>query len=80
MRGITEERLRELIEDSSCPVTMGYLIHECTELKPWQTIESAPKDRDVLWYLPEFGKVIDFWGGIESNDPTHWQELPEDPK
>ncbi len=83
MKGITEERLRDLIEESRFPVTMGYLIHECTELNPWKPIESAPKDRPVLLYgghVPCCQMFVGDANAAWSWQPTHWCELPEDPK
>lgn len=93
MKVITEKRLRELIfKDLNCDLIMAdEAIEACAELNPWQPIESAPKDREILVFAPSYdglrslrqiskyhpdaGYCID-----ELRHPTHWQELPEDPK
>ena len=60
----------------------------------WNNIESAPKDRDVLLLLDNGQVISGYWGnnkwvselivndGYYAQDlyPTHWQELPADPK
>lgn len=67
------------------------LINECEELNPWQPIETAPKDRSILLFSPDtIRKIVvghydsvslKFKGYAEQYDnPTHWQELPENPK
>lgn len=61
---------------------------QCVELNPWQPIETAPKDRRILLFYNGI-KTVGMWGQKykcwldEVNfcvEPTHWQELPEDPK
>lgn len=95
MRGITEERLREILKSAMTDHKqdiLEYLIkYECKELNPWQPIETAPRDRRILlfnhvtiyiggWYVSEYIK-----DGIWINElgdtthPTHWQELPWNP-
>lgn len=67
------------------------LISECTELNPWLPIEQAPKDRQILFFYPEFSQVTGQWSEEENTwilaltfyletEPTHYQELPEPPK
>lgn len=68
MRGISEERLRELFEEYqhrflSSQLEKMYephavmnnihaLLDECQELNSWQPIESAPKDREIVVFAP----------------------------
>lgn len=95
MRVITEEVLAgKLIELRSRPQTIHLseafdlledLIEECTELNPFYPIdENTPKDKFLLLYSPGIeGVSKKFVGKLESCwywNPTHWQELPEDPK
>jgi hypothetical protein len=68
---------------------------ECKELDHWLPIdENAPKDREILLIYPENEtytqrKAVGYWDGqyfetgidsLYGEMPTHWQELPEDPK
>jgi len=62
----------------------------------WKTIDSAPKDTDVLVYCGEDGMTVarllgdGSWSlaqygpyaedGSLDSTPTHWMELPEGPK
>ena len=50
----------------------------------WQPIdENTPKDRHVLLYGGHVPCCQMFVGHANANwswEPTHWQELPEDPK
>lgn len=96
MRGITEERLIEKRADAARLGTLNEafiiddLLNECREISPWQAIETAPKDRRVLLFYPARGEngisfqQIGFCPVINRllshPQPTHWQELPEDPK
>ena len=94
MRGITEERLKEIKEkmpDGKSKLFVHALITQCTELNAWQPIETAPKDREILVYAPPYQdlksltKIIAYHDSAgycidELRYPTHWQELPEDPK
>lgn len=94
MRGITEERLKEIKEkmpDGKSKLFVHALITQCTELNAWQPIETAPKDRNILVYDPGYGHLVVIWpefynlwitvfGRTLTKPPTHWQELPEDPK
>ena len=95
MRGISEERLKELslkYKSSLVKRLFIYLIaKECTELNAWQPIETAPKDRNILVYDPGYGNLVVIWsefynlwitvfGRKLTEPPTHWQELPKDPK
>ena len=56
---------------------------------PWHPIETAPKDRSVNIYDKGYGQQKVQWNefykcftdfhGHKYLNPTHWQELPEDP-
>lgn len=72
MKGITEERLRELLQDLPCGdekyATLDYLLgRECKELNPWQPIDgNTPKDRQIVLSYPELGAhdgcwIVDSW-------------------
>lgn len=93
MRGITEERLIERLESlkgygKDYILLLELIQQECKELIPWQSIETAPKDRELLLYTEKYGRIIGKW--FEDTNrwtanciaiyPTHYQELPEDPK
>lgn len=87
MRGITEERLKEIKEkmpDGKSKLFVHALITQCTELNAWQRIdENTPNDRHVLLYGGHVPCCQMFVGHANANwswEPTHWQELPEDPK
>ena len=94
MRGITEEKLLKLRTKYKSNIVnklIDYLIKECTELNAWQPIETAPKDKYILVYDPGYGQLVVIWlefynvwmtvfGRKLTHPPTHWQELPEDPK
>ncbi len=86
MRGITEERLKEIKEkmpDGKSKLFVHALITQCTELNAWQPIETAQKDRHVLLYGGHVPCCQMFVGHANANwswEPTHWQELPKDPK
>ena len=64
--------------------------HECKELNPWLPIdENTPKDREILGLIDGNYKSIIHFGSFAKNwindcgdieIPTHWQELPENPK
>jgi hypothetical protein len=67
------------------------LLQLCTELNPWLPIESAPKDRHILLFYPEHkvpgGHLEPYIASMKYNElatimyqPTHWQELPGEPK
>lgn len=91
MRGISEERLiywfdlfvsKKRLQELEVVIT---LIDECQELSPWMPIESAPKDRKILVYIPRTRSIMitikregDF--DPKYHEPTHWKELPEPPK
>lgn len=96
MRVITEESLRHVMKmhdmnDSKTSLIFSHLFNECKELNAWQPIETAPKDREILVYAPPYQdlksltKIIAYHDSAgycidELRYPTHWQELPEDPK
>lgn len=79
--------------DAALVRMLKQLISECTELTLWQPIdESTPKDRSLLVKFPdgqfEVARLVDTtWlsndnldYGYGSDIPTHFCELPEDPK
>ena len=85
MRGITEERLKEIKEkmpDGKSKLFVHALITQCTELNAWQPIETAPLRKKIRLF--EIGPNEQCDGEIlfESDRKfyTHWQELPKDPK
>ena len=96
MRVITEESLRHVMKmhdmnDSKTSLIFSHLFNECKELNAWQPIETAPKDREILVYAPPYQdlksltKIIAYHDSAgycidELRYPTHWQELPKDPK
>lgn len=93
MRGISEERLREIANQTKrfddITLLNRLVKNECTELNPWLPIdEKTPRDRllqlgrldgfqCVGRYIPQFGHWVD------QNQSyvvvTHYQELPEAP-
>ena len=97
MKGITEERLKEVFSWFYWPTDsekkfFEALLSECAELNAWQPIdEKTPKDKNILVYYPGYGQLVVIWSKFYSrwitvfgrkltHPPTHWQELPEDPK
>ena len=80
------------MNDSETSLIFSHLFNECTELNAWQPIETAPKDKPLLIrfndaYLEVARLVNGVWISNDGLDycygqdtPTHWQELPEDPK
>lgn len=98
MRGISEERLREVRDyyhslGFNPQIDINELIAECKELNPWLPIdENTPKEGTFLVYMPEekrkfqiayFHKNVDIIGNSFAFDltkPTHYQELPAEPK
>ena len=95
MRGITEKSLRHVMkmhdmDDSKTSLIFSHLFNECTELNAWQPIdENTPHDKWLLVsdaandiYIGKFASQYGRWYvdiGINVA-PTHWQELPEEPK
>ena len=95
MRGITEERLKEVFSWFYWPSDnekkfFESLLSECTELNAWQPIdENTPKDKWLLVsdaandiYIGRFASQYGRWYvdiGINVA-PIYWQELPDDPK
>lgn len=79
--GISKEKLIEIIEDWSTndrAKVYDKIISQCTELNPWNPIESAPKDiRLLLWHEPSEQILT---GNSDFPNCTKWQELPADPK
>lgn len=63
------------------------LISYSEELNQWLPIENAPKDRKLLLHAGEpvigwFDNIKNVWRSTDSKKlyPTHYQELPDDPK
>lgn len=86
MRGIAEERLKEVFSKLYWTTNdekelFTSLLSECTELNAWQPIdENTPKDRDLVLYFSPNKKWVGSLGRDWPFAPTHWQELPKDPK
>ena len=102
MKYISEERLEKLwsiIVKSDRMDTLVYksdlirflIESECEELNPWQPIETAPKDREILVYAPAYQDLrflisVCKWNESagfcidELRQPTHWMELPKPPR
>ena len=94
MRGISEERLRELVNEGSLDErnTLEFLIRtECQELNPWRPIdENTPRDRMILIWDDNHGHCAVAWNefylcftstiGYKYYQATHWQELPKEPE
>lgn len=86
MRGITEERLKEVFSKlywttNDDKELFTALLSECTELNAWQPIdENTPKDRDLVLYFSPNKKWVGSLGRDWPFAPTHWQELPKDQK
>ena len=69
---------------------LDMLLDECKELNPWLPIDNnTPQNRRLLLFYPGLGihvgaRLSDGNFCIEAYDmdttPTHYQELPEDPK
>ena len=85
-------QLEKMYEPHAIMNILHMLVDECKELNAWQPIETAPKDKPVLIifndaYLEVARLVNGVWISNDGLDycygqdmPTHWQELPEDPK
>ena len=93
MRGISEERLKQLIDNhqfDSFGELEESLLSECKELNPWLPIDNnTPPNRRLLLFYPGLGihvgeMLSDGNFCIEAYDmdttPTHYQELPDAPK
>lgn len=88
MKGITEERLTQLLGEAYAEYEELFIYNllntECVELNPWQPIdENTTKDKFLLLYSPGIeGVSKKFVGKLESCwywKPAHWCELPLDP-
>ena len=87
MRGITEERLKKVFSKlywstNDDKELFTALLSECTELNAWQPIdENTPKDRELWLYYHTKLMCMGMFNTISYGfKPTHWQELPKDPK
>ena len=92
MEGISKETLlkllgnRDPIPDARSVRILQGLIADCKELDPWLPIESCPWDHRVMLFWPSnklFSKRIEiriYDIPPEDRKPTHWKELPLDPK
>ena len=89
MRGITEERLKSIMNDSRCEihpevrlVIASLLEAECTELNPWQPIESAPLNKKIRLFWVSSNKQVEctLYSEEDRKYFSHWQELPISPK
>ena len=92
--GISKKRLREwkriAVQRLIDGEILDLLIKECKELNPWLPVdENTPKDREILGLIDGNYKSIIHFGSFAKNwindcgdieIPTHWQELPENPK
>jgi len=92
--GISKESLEKELIGCSFPervYELHRLIRMCKELNPWLPIENAPKDKDILVYAPSYQDLrhlqqVCRWHNSagfcidELRTPTHYKELPEDPK
>ena len=85
-------QLEKMYEPHAIMNILHMLVDECTELNAWQPIdENTPKDKYILVYDPGYGQLVVIWlefynvwmtvfGRKLTHPPTHWQELPKDPK
>lgn len=96
MKYISEERLMEKFRslywsNGTEEELLKALINECKELNQWQSIETAPKDREILVYAPAYQDLrflisVCKWNESagfcidELRQPTHWMELPKPPR
>ena len=87
MRGITEERLKEVFSWFYWPTDnekkfFEALLSECAELNAWQPIETAPLRKKIRLFKIGPNEQCDGEIFFESDRKfyTHWQFLPEDPK
>lgn len=90
MRGIEEERLKELYlsdkTSNSLQTAIQWLMVECKELNPWLPIdENTPKDKEMLFYWPPGAtcnplpvRMVGIFNKFFIK-PTHYQELPPNP-
>ena len=84
MRGIREERLKEIAADSIPQVRFvveALLARECNELNDWKPIDgNTPRDVVFLLYYPAehvpFYDVTELrFTGMGDYKPTHYKEL-----
>lgn len=88
MRGVTEERLKYLLDHftvTNFPYSNEQIFHyrglltelikdECTELNPWKPIETAPKDRRILLFDSKANlPFVGFW--FFGNGSGNWNYL-----
>jgi len=79
------------LDDLQVDELLNHLIADCEELNQWIPIENAPKDREILLFYPQdYGGCFQgYWingrftcdiEALYDDAPTHYQELPADPK
>lgn len=87
MRGITEERLKELSYTDDYGndfINTADALAECAELNPWQPIELAPENKQIRLFVKSSPLVSSYQTegvitDLNRHQYSHWQELPDDP-
>jgi hypothetical protein len=91
----TNEELLSALLEVKLPEDIAQMVTD-TDVLPivlsslWQPIETAPKEEDVLVYVPKVGgymtcaylRMSNVWMSNTSNDaltPTYWMPLPKEP-
>jgi ATP phosphoribosyltransferase len=92
-RGISEEKLHEVLHkmksETNLSMWFTQLLVEVKEINQWKPIDSCEKlgmylifdgkyIRIASWYADTINKWLDRQG--REVIPTHWMELPENPK
>lgn len=84
MEGISKRRLMGILNSHVAYERLELiLLAECTELNPWQTIETAPLNKKIRAYSPRSyvkgQHELTLYYESNKRHFTHWQFLPEDP-